>query len=70
MKEFNWVGFKKGEFHVYCETQEDSKDFLQECEKEGMYGQKIKTNQIFGKRGIYYSVKTFMFFMVNLCCPH
>ena len=35
MKEFNWVGFKKGEFHVYCETQEDSKDFLQKCERRG-----------------------------------
>ena len=41
MKEFNWVGFKKGEFHVYCETQEDSKDSCKNVKNEGMYGQKI-----------------------------
>ena len=58
MKEFNWVGFKKGEFHVYCETQEDSKDFLQECEKRGYLWsedrRKATSHNFWMKRGIYY----------------
>ena len=60
MKEFNWVGFKKGEFHVYCETQEDSKDFLQKCEREFLFwsdGQKPTEYNYWENRGIYYSSK-------------
>ena len=35
MKDFNWLGFKQGEFSVRCKTVEEEKDFLTQCEKQG-----------------------------------
>ena len=36
MKDFNWLGFKQGEFSVRCKTVEEEKDFLTQCEKQGL----------------------------------
>lgn len=36
MKDFNWSGFKQGEFSVRCKTVEEEKDFLTQCEKQGL----------------------------------
>lgn len=36
MKDFNWLGFKQGEFSVRCKTVEEEKDFLIQCEKQGL----------------------------------
>lgn len=36
MKDFNWLGFKQGEFSVRCGTVEEEMDFLTQCEKQGL----------------------------------
>ena len=36
MKNFNWEEFKKGNIAVHCDTEEKAKDFLKECDKEGI----------------------------------
>ena len=36
MKNFNWENFKNGKIAVHCDTEEKAKDFLKECEKQGM----------------------------------
>ena len=36
MKDFNWLGFKQGEFSVRCKTVEEEKDFLTQCENQGL----------------------------------
>ena len=46
MKEFNWVGFKKGEFHVYCETQEDSKISCKSARENFSFGLMVKNHRI------------------------
>lgn len=35
MENFDWNGFKYGKFEVKCVTEEDMKDFLQQCEERG-----------------------------------
>ena len=36
MKDFNWTKFKLGKFSVCCKTVEEEKDFLTQCEKQGL----------------------------------
>lgn len=36
MKNFNWEAFKRGNIAVHCDTEEKAKDFLKECDKEGI----------------------------------
>lgn len=36
MKNFNWEEFKKRNIAVHCDTEEKAKDFLKECDKEGI----------------------------------
>ena len=33
---FDWDRFKNGEIAVHCDTEEKAKDFLEECDKEGI----------------------------------
>lgn len=34
--EFNWEDFKNGKISVYCDTEEKAKDFMEECDKQGL----------------------------------
>lgn len=36
MNDFNWKEFKKDEIAVWCKTEEIAKDFLKECDKQGI----------------------------------
>lgn len=36
MKDFDWIDFKNGKIVVHCDTEEKSKDFLKECDKQGI----------------------------------
>lgn len=57
MKEFNWEGFRNGEFVVSCDTEEKAKDFVKEAYEKGvrwMFPDKNKTNWCFYKENTCY----------------
>lgn len=35
-KGFDWDGFKKGDFAVYCRNRNEIRQFLEECDKQGL----------------------------------
>ena len=35
-KDFDWDGFKKGDFVVYCRNRNQIRRFLEECDKQGL----------------------------------
>ena len=45
-KGFDWDGFKKGDFAVYCDTEDKVKAFLEKCDIQGIRWQsgEVATN--------------------------
>lgn len=35
-KDFDWTGFKMGDFVVYCRNRNEIRQFLEECDKQGL----------------------------------
>jgi hypothetical protein len=35
-KDFDWTGFKMGDFVVYCRNRNEIRRFLEECDKQGL----------------------------------
>ena len=35
-KGFDWTGFKMGDFVVYCRNRNEIRQFLEECDKQGL----------------------------------
>lgn len=63
MKNFNWEEFKKGNIAVHCNTEEKAKDFLKECDREGITWQRGQYTHEFTKWDIFKEGTSYSFFI-------
>lgn len=63
MKNFNWEAFKRGDIAVHCNTEEKAKDFLKECDREGITWQRGQYTHEFTKWDIFKEGTSYSFFI-------